>query len=85
MRGSTALRHLCRTSTVASLAAVLLVIVGLQASADPGQTRFTITWSLCEKSPQTQCGSLKVPIDWSSGRPTSASARRFGLLTRHER
>ena len=48
-----------------------LAVAGLQASADPGQTRFKITWSPCEKSPQTQCGTLKVPIDWS--KPSGAT------------
>ena len=49
----------------ASLATVTLIAGGVQAIGVPGQTRFTIAWSLCEKSPQTQCGTLKVPIDWS--------------------
>ena len=59
------------TVSVAALAALLLIISGTQASADPGQTRFKIAWSACEKSPQTQCGSLKVPIDWS--KPSGAT------------
>jgi pimeloyl-ACP methyl ester carboxylesterase len=50
---------------VALLAALLLIIGGTHASADPSQTRFKIAWSACEKSPQTQCGTLKVPLDWS--------------------
>jgi pimeloyl-ACP methyl ester carboxylesterase len=58
-------RNLWRSASIASLAAVLLVVAGAQASADPGQTPFKITWSACEKSPQTQCGTLKVPLDWS--------------------
>jgi pimeloyl-ACP methyl ester carboxylesterase len=54
-----------RSLHVALLAAILLIIGGTQASADPGKTRFKIAWSACEKSPQTQCGTLKVPLDWS--------------------
>ncbi|HET9563292.1 MAG TPA: alpha/beta fold hydrolase [Mycobacterium sp.] len=80
-----------RSASVVSLAAVLLVVAGAQAAADPGQTRFKITWSACEKSPQTQCGTLKVPLDWSrpSGatislvvarRPAKDPARRVGTL-----
>src|SRR4030095_10141774 len=68
-----------RSLRVALLAALLLIIGGTQASADPGQTRFKIAWSPCEKSPQTQCGTLKVPLDWSkpSGETISlAIARR---------
>src|SRR6187402_277481 len=68
-----------RSLHVALLAAILLIIGGTQASADPGQTRFKIAWSACEKSPQTQCGTLKVPLDWSkpSGETISlAIARR---------
>ena len=60
-----------RSLHVALLAALLLIIGGTQASADPGQTRFKIAWSACEKSPQTQCGTLKVPIDWS--KPSGAT------------
>ena len=60
-----------RSLHVALLAALLLIIGAAQASADPGQTRFKITWSACEKSPQTQCGTLKVPLDWS--KPSGAS------------
>jgi pimeloyl-ACP methyl ester carboxylesterase len=84
-------RNLTRSASVASLAAVLLVVAGAQASADPGQPRFKITWSACEKSPQTRCGTLKVPLDWSrpSGatislvvarRPAKDPGRRVGTL-----
>ena len=84
-------RNLLRRASVATLAAVLLIIGGAQASAEPGETHFTITWSPCEKSPQTQCGTLKVPVDWSkpSGptislavarRPAKDSAQRIGTL-----
>jgi hypothetical protein len=51
-----------RSLHVALFAALLLIIGGAHASADPGQTRFKITWSACEKSPQTQCGTLKVRL-----------------------
>ena len=66
-------RNLRRSASVASIAAVLLVVAGAQASADPGSTRFKITWSPCEKSPQTQCGTLKVPVDWSKPSGTTIS------------
>ena len=60
-----------RSLHVALLAALLLIIGGTQASADPRRTRFKIAWSACEKSPQTQCGTLKVPLDWS--KPSGAT------------
>ena len=60
-----------RSLHVALLAALLLIIGGTHASADPSQTPFKIVWSACEKSPQTQCGTLKVPLDWS--KPSGAT------------
>jgi pimeloyl-ACP methyl ester carboxylesterase len=80
-----------RSLHIALLAALLLIIGGTQASADPGKTRFKIAWSACEKSPQTQCGTLKVPVDWSkpSGptislaiarRPAKDPQHRIGTL-----
>jgi hypothetical protein len=65
MIGRISFRHLWHSAGVASLASILLIVGGAQASAAPGQTRFKIAWSACEKSPQTQCGTLKVPLDWS--------------------
>jgi pimeloyl-ACP methyl ester carboxylesterase len=64
-------RHPWRSAGSASLASILLIVGGAQASADPGQPRFKIAWSACEKSPQTQCGTLKVPLDWS--KPSGAT------------
>ena len=71
MIGRIIFRHLWRSAGVASLASILLIVGGAQASADPDQTRFKIAWSACEKSPQTQCGTLKVPLDWS--KPSGAT------------
>ena len=71
MIGRIIFRHLWRSAGVASLALILLIVGGAQASADPDQTRFKIAWSACEKSPQTQCGTLKVPLDWS--KPSGAT------------
>jgi pimeloyl-ACP methyl ester carboxylesterase len=78
MTNRVTLRDLWRGVGVASLAALLLNVGGAQASADPGQTRFKIAWSACEKSPQTQCGTLKVPLDWSepSGATVSLAVAR---------
>jgi hypothetical protein len=58
-------RSFWRMTGTASLATVMLIIGSGQAIGDPG-TSFKITWSACEKSPQTQCGTLKVPVDWSN-------------------
>jgi pimeloyl-ACP methyl ester carboxylesterase len=71
MTGRVTSRLHLRILSVASLAALFLIIGGTEASADPGQTRFKIAWSPCEKSPQTQCGTLKVPLDWS--KPSGAT------------
>jgi hypothetical protein len=65
MTSRVTLRHLRRGTSVGRLPHSSLVVSGAQASADPGQTRFTIEWSACESSPQTQYGTLKVPLDWS--------------------
>jgi pimeloyl-ACP methyl ester carboxylesterase len=80
MTGRMTSRFRLHILSAASLAAVLLITGGTQASADPGpqQTRFKIDWSTCEKSPQTQCGTLRVPIDWSkpSGATVSLAVAR---------
>ena len=84
-------RDLLRSASVVTLAVVLLVIGGAQASADPSQTPFKIAWSACEKSPQTECGTLKVPLDWSKSsgatislavarRPAKDPTQRVGTL-----
>jgi hypothetical protein len=65
-------RHLWRGGAAASLATLILVAGATQAAGDTGErTRFKISWSACEKSPQTQCGTLKVPLDWS--KPSGAT------------
>jgi hypothetical protein len=91
MTGRVTPRFRLRILSAASLAAVLLIIGGTPASADPGQTRFKINWSACESSPQTQCGTLQVPVDWSkpsaatislsvARRPAMDPKRRVGVL-----
>jgi hypothetical protein len=91
MTSPVGLRLLRRSAWVASLALVLLAVGATQASAEPGQTGFKITWSACEKSPQTQCGTLEVPIDWSKAsgktislvvarRPAKNAEQRIGTL-----
>jgi len=65
-------RNLWRGAGAASLIAVIFIAGASQAAGDPvKQTRFKIDWSACEKSPQTQCGTLKVPLDWS--KPSGAT------------
>jgi len=65
-------RNLWRGAGAASLIAVIFIAGAAQAAGDPvKQTRFKIDWSACEKSPQTQCGTLKVPLDWS--KPSGAT------------
>jgi pimeloyl-ACP methyl ester carboxylesterase len=74
-----------RTVSAASLATVMLIFGSAQASAEP--SGFKITWSACEKSPQTQCGTLKVPIDWSkpSGATVSLTVARRPAKDRKQR
>jgi pimeloyl-ACP methyl ester carboxylesterase len=72
-------RHLWRGAGAASLVAVILIAGAAQAAGDPVKpSRFKIDWSACEKSPQTQCGTLRVPIDWSkpSGATVSLAVAR---------
>jgi len=75
----------------ASLATVMVIAGSAQATGVPGQTPFTISWAPCEKSPETQCGTLKVSVDWSkpSGakislavarRPAKDPTQRVGTL-----
>jgi hypothetical protein len=81
--------HLWRSAGAVSLAAVMLIAGGAQAIADPvQQTRFKIDWWACESSPQTQCRTLRVPIDWSkpSGPTISLSvAQRPAIASRSRR
>jgi pimeloyl-ACP methyl ester carboxylesterase len=72
-------RHLWRGAGAASFVAVILIAGAAQAAADPGKpSPFKIDWSACDKSPQTQCGTLRVPIDWSkpSGATVSLAVAR---------
>jgi hypothetical protein len=72
-------RHLWRGAGAASLIAVIFIAGAAQAAGDPGKpSRFKIDWSACEKSPQAQCGTLRVPIDWSkpSGATVSLAVAR---------
>lgn len=72
-------RHLWRGAGAASFITVILIAGAAQAAADPGKPGpFKIAWSACEKSPQTQCGTLRVPIDWSkpSGATVSLAVAR---------
>jgi pimeloyl-ACP methyl ester carboxylesterase len=86
-----------RAARAARLLMVGLVLVlssGLSptASADRQQQRpYRISWHTCEGSPRAQCGTLRVPVDWSrphgktlglavARRPASAPARQVGTL-----
>jgi hypothetical protein len=60
-----------RSLRVALLAALLLIIGGTQASADPGQTRFKIAWSAARNRRKPNAGTLRVPLDWS--KPSGAT------------
>jgi pimeloyl-ACP methyl ester carboxylesterase len=79
---------------LAAALALVALLVGLvpSASADgPHRPRYRIDWAPCESSPQTQCGTLEVPINWSkprgekvalavARRPASDPSRRIGTL-----
>jgi pimeloyl-ACP methyl ester carboxylesterase len=67
-------RRLGLNAGIGSVAAIMLVAGAAQAVADPSQPAdFKINWSACEKSPQTQCGTLRVPVDWSNPSGTTVS------------
>ena len=62
-----------RKMTLATLAVFgVIVATGAAASAAPA---FHVTWSPCEGSPATECGTMAVPLDWAHPRgPTETVA-----------
>lgn len=79
---------------VTALAAALLVAVGgepTRAAAAAPAGRFSVDWTTCPQAPDTQCGTLHVPVDWSepdgprialnvARRPADDPGRRVGTL-----
>lgn len=57
---------------VSCAAAVALVVVGAaarQATADAAGSagpRFTVNWTACPQTPRVRCGTMRVPVDWST-------------------
>jgi len=82
------------TVPIAAVLAVIALVLTLTPSANAGgpeSRAYRITWQPCEKAPNTQCGTLRVPIDWSrpqgpqvslavARRPAADPARRVGTL-----
>jgi pimeloyl-ACP methyl ester carboxylesterase len=82
---------ICGLTTVALSAAFLPMANGAGQAAGQPKQRPSIDWAPCATTPTAQCGTLKVPLDWSkpSGkqislavarRPADDSARRVGTL-----
>lgn len=80
MVGMPAVRLPLILGVVFALVASLLGPVNTASAGDPERSRYRVDWSACEQSPRTQCGTLKVPIDWSQRRGQRVSlavARRL--------
>jgi pimeloyl-ACP methyl ester carboxylesterase len=76
---------------VLALVALLVGLVPTANAARPHHPRYRVDWAPCARSPQTQCGNLEVPIDWSkpwgqkvwlavARRPASDPSQRIGTL-----
>ncbi|WP_127504344.1 alpha/beta hydrolase [Actinoplanes solisilvae] len=73
-------------------AAILTLLLLAFGAATPAQARAAaITWATCPEDGQVQCGSMKVPADWSkpggpaitltmARRPATDRAARLGVL-----
>ncbi|MCX2955080.1 alpha/beta hydrolase [Lentzea sp. NEAU-D7] len=77
-----------RRALASSLAAVVLVLSGGAAHADPPSR---IAWAPCQDNPEGECGTLSVPLDWKKPRGQRVDlavarhratdpARRLGVL-----
>src|SRR5918912_4543576 len=79
---------------VAALGSVLLALTGslpVGQAADSAPPRYRIQWAPCPGLATTQCGTLRVPVDWSQPRgeqlsiavarhPASDPGHRIGTL-----
>src|SRR5215218_8864054 len=90
--------HRTRLHTGALIAMVLVAgSVPAVSLADPSRgagthpSQFSVDWAPCSEAPSAQCGSLKVPLDWSAPkgkhitvavarRPADDRDRRVGTL-----
>lgn len=77
-----------RRALAASVAAVVLVVTGGAAHAEPVPS---IAWAPCQDNPDGECGTLSVPLDWRKPRGeridialgrhrATDPARRLGVL-----
>ena len=77
-----------RRALASSLAAVVLVLSGGAAHAEPPSR---IAWAPCQDNPEGECGTLSVPLDWKKPRGQRVDlavarhratdpARRLGVL-----
>jgi pimeloyl-ACP methyl ester carboxylesterase len=75
-------RHPLRRRLLASGLLATVLTAGYfpaAATAAVGSPRFRVDWKPCPQAPTTQCGSMRVPLDWSRPRGaqiTVAIARR---------
>jgi pimeloyl-ACP methyl ester carboxylesterase len=76
---------------IAAIAVLAVVLPGSAVQAAPAAQPQTITWSPCVEDPTAECGTLRVPIDWSrprgetfdlalARRPATDPAARIGSL-----
>src|SRR4051812_3296548 len=64
-----------KISLVASAAIALLLVGAAFASAMDGASPRRVAWKPCPKQPGLQCGSLRVPLDWSNPRGPEITIR----------
>jgi pimeloyl-ACP methyl ester carboxylesterase len=73
------------------LIAAVLLAGYVPAAAQAGAPGFSVDWVACPRAPTVQCGTMRVPLDWSkprgaqitlalARRPADDPARRVGTL-----
>ena len=79
------------TAVIALIAVAAVVLPGSAVQAAPAVQPQAIAWSPCVEDPTAQCGTLRVPVDWSrprgekidlalARRPATDPAARIGSL-----
>lgn len=82
---------ICGLTAAALSTAFIPIANGAGQAAGQSRQRPSIDWAPCATAPTAQCGTLKVPLDWSdpggkqislavARRPADDSARRVGTL-----
>jgi pimeloyl-ACP methyl ester carboxylesterase len=81
----------CGVATAALGAVLVPVATGAGQAAEKVPARPSVDWAPCEATPAAECGTLRVPLDWSrpagrqisvavARRPADDPAHRIGVL-----